>query len=86
MRLRIFKNVLSNFHKITKAVLRETIPRGNPKTIVYSDHKLNDKNKLHKGLSSKMKKKKKKLRLSNLLRYSVKHLFKRKYVAITTTL
>ena len=47
MRSRIFKNDLSDFHKVTKTVLRETLPKCNPKATVYRDRKSNDKSEFN---------------------------------------
>ena len=61
MRSETFENDLSDFHKVTTAILRKTIAKGNPKTILYRDYKLFDQNRLNEELNPKMKKKRKTL-------------------------
>ena len=53
------QNGLSDFHKVTMTILGESIPEGNPKTIVYRDFKSFGKNKFNEELNSKIKKERK---------------------------
>ena len=61
MRSETFENGVSDFHKVTTAILRKTIAKGNPKTIIYRDYKLFDQNRFNEELNPKMNKKKEKL-------------------------
>ena len=51
-----FENCLSNLHDVTRTILQKTIPKGNPKTILYKDYKSFDQNKFNEELNSKIKK------------------------------
>ena len=54
MKLSAYESRLSDFHKLTTAILRKSITRGHPRNILYREYKIFDQQKFENQVRSQL--------------------------------